>query len=393
MMRLTYIPFKKKMMMALGALLVALVLLLFPQPASADATRFEEGTVTGQNVNMRLRPSLESPVVCQIDTGARIGIYCEYDDGWIRVIYGNYRGYIKRDLVFLPSEDNFQANVFGDDLRLRKSPAEYGDVIAKLSVGTPMTVKDIEGDWYYISVNGEDTEGYVSKEYVKLSDDEQAAFYLAPGMEGSAVYNMQKELKRRNFFGFPCTGVYGSATKKAVRLFQDMAGVSTQDGIATAETLEILYSEEDIKLEGSQAAGSGGMVLMSDWYDVVNDKFKTHVPVKVIDVKTRKSYTVIRYAGTGHADVCPATPEDAAKMLDIYGGKWSWDRRPVWVIINGVMYAASTNGMPHGVDYDPNDGMVGQVCIHFHNSKGHASDAIDATHQACVEYAYQISKD
>lgn len=387
------INIKGKKYLWLAAAVILFVLLLLPKTAFADSAQFEEGTVTGVKVNMRLRPSIDSPVVCQIDTGARIGIYCEYDDGWIRVIYGNYRGYIKRDLVFLPSEDSYQGNVYGDALRLRKAPAEYSDVISELEVGTPLTIEDIQGDWYLVSVNGEsDVEGYVAKDYIELSDDDMAEYYLAPGMTGSAVYNMQKELKRRNFYGYPCTGVYGTATKKAVRLFQDLAGLP-KDGIASAETLSILYSEEDIHLEGSTAAGSGGVVLMSDWYTVVNDKFKTLTPVTVVDVLTGKTYQVIRYAGTGHADVCPATPKDTAIMLETYGGEWSWDRRPVWVIINGVMYAASTNGMPHGVDYNRHDNMYGQVCIHFYNSEGHASGVIDATHQACVEYAYRISKD
>ncbi len=388
-----HIHLQLKKVIWLTAVLVVLMLLMLPKPAYADAARFEEGTVTGQNVNMRLRPSVDSPVVCQIDTGSRIGIYCEYDDGWIRVIFGNYRGYIKRDLVFLPSEDSFQGNVFGDALRVHRDPAEYSDVITELPVGTPLTIKDIQGDWYYVSVNGEDeTEGYVSKDFIKMSDDAVAEYYLAPGMTGSAVYNMQKELKKRNFYGYPCTGVYGPATQKAVRLFQDLAGL-TKDGIASAETLSILYSDEDIHLEGAQAAGSGGVVLMSDWFTVVNERFKTLTPVTVVDVLTGKSYQVIRYAGTGHADVCPATPKDTAIMLETYGGEWSWDRRPVWVIINGVMYAASTNGMPHGVDYNSQDNMDGQVCIHFYNSIGHASGEIDPTHQACVEYAYERSKD
>ena len=384
---------KEKKIVWLAAGLLMFLLLLAPKPVFADSAQFEEGTVTGEHVNMRLRPSLDSPVICQIDTGARIGIYCEYEDGWIRVIYGNYRGYIKRDLVFLPSEDNYQGNVYGDALRLRKSPADYSDVISELPVGTPLTIEDIQGDWYYVSVNGENsTEGYVAKEFVQLSEDDVAKYYLAPGMTGSAVYNMQKELKRRNFYGYPCTGVYGTATKKAVRLFQDLAGLP-KDGIASAETLEVLYSEEDIHLEGSAAAGSGGVVLMADWFTVVDAKFKTLTPVTVVDALTGKSYQVIRYAGTGHADVCPATPKDTAIMLETYGGEWSWDRRPVWVIINGVMYAGSTNGMPHGVDYNRHDNMDGQVCIHFYNSIGHASGIIDPSHQACVEYAYKISKD
>ena len=217
---------KKSIKFIIVGLVVIAALLVSPLTAFADAAKFEEGTVISDNINMRLRPSLDSPVVCQIDRGARIGIYCEYEDEWIRVIYGNYRGYIKRDLVFLPSEDQFQGNVYGDDLRLRKSPGDYSTVVAELEVGTPLTIEDINGDWYFVTVNGEDTEGYVAKNYVVESDSDVASFTLKPGMTGSAVYNMQKELKKRNFYAFPCTGVYGDATKLAVRNFQRVAGIA-----------------------------------------------------------------------------------------------------------------------------------------------------------------------
>jgi len=367
------------------------ILIAFPISAAADAARFEEGTVTSDNINMRLRPSLKAPVVTTIDQGARIGIYCEYENDWIRVIYGNYRGYIKRNLVFLPSEDAYQGNVFGDALRLRKSPGAYSTVLKELPVGTPLTIKDINGEWYLVSVNGEDIEGFVKKDYVKKTDSETASFKLAPGMTGSAVYNMQKELKKRNFYAFPCTGVYGTATKTAVRNFQRVAGLR-KDGIAGEETLHLLYNDDSIRLEGSAAAGSGGIVLKADWYTVVHERFKLEQKAQVIDVRTGKSYMVTRYAGVNHADVTPDTPKDTAIMKETYGGEWSWDRRPVWVIVNGVMYAASINGMPHGVDYNRNDNMMGQVCIHFNNSKGHASNAVDIIHQEAIDYAYRKSK-
>ena len=165
-----------------------------------------------------------------------------------------------------------------------------------------------------------------------------------------------------------------------------------KDGIAGADTLDLLYNDPTIRLEGSAAAGSGGIVLKADWFTVVDDKFMLQSTAKIIDVKTQKSYNVIRYAGINHADVTPATKEDTAIMLETYGGEWSWDRRPVWAVINGVMYAASINGMPHGDDYNRNDGMDGQVCLHFYNSKGHASDAVDEVHQECIEYAYRKSQ-
>jgi SH3-like domain-containing protein len=375
--------------------IIAIVLLFFillsPIVSSAEIVTFEEGTVISDKINMRLRPSLDAPIVFTIDEGSRIGIYCEYDNDWIRVIYGNYRGYIKRDLVFLPSEDSYQGNVLDDALRVRKNPGNYSTIVAQLEVGTPLTIKDIYGDWFFVSVNEQDIDGYVHQDFIEKSDSEIVGFRLLPGMSGSAVYNMQKELKKRNFYGFPCTGVYGPATKTAVRNFQRVAGLR-KNGEATEETLYLLYNDDTIRLEGSAAAGSGGIVLKSDWYSVIDDKFEYESTAKIIDAKTGKSFNVTRNAGVNHADITPNTSSDTAKMKEIYGGSWSWERRGVWVVINGVMYAASMNGMPHGEDYNRKDNMDGQICLHFAGSKGHASNAVDASHQDKIDYAYRKAR-
>ena len=55
-----------------------------------------------------------------------------------------------------------------------------------------------------------------------------------------------------------------------------------------------------------------------------------------------------RNGGTNHADCQPLTAADTAAMKKAYGGTWSWNRRAVFVTINGTNYAASINGMPHG---------------------------------------------
>ena len=34
-------------------------------------------------------------------------------------------------------------------------------------------------------------------------------------------------------------------------------------------------------------------------------------------------------------------------MKSIYGGDWSWERRPVIITVNGRKLAASMAGMPH----------------------------------------------
>jgi hypothetical protein len=75
-------------------------------------------------------------------------------------------------------------------------------------------------------------------------------------------------------------------------------------------------------------------------------------------------------------------------MKQMYGGKWSWQRRPIWVTIDGVTYAASQHGMPHKCDVITGNDMDGHFCIHFNDSKIHATGEECPRHQACVDTAF-----
>lgn len=111
---------------------------------------------------------------------------------------------------------------------------------------------------------------------------------------------------------------------------------------------------------------------------------------RVIDVQTGISFTAVRYRGSNHADFEPATQRDTDTLKSIYG-RWSWNRRPVIVIIAGDAFAASMNGMPHGQCSVKDNGYKGHSCIHFLNSKTHGSRKVDKAHQAAVMEAYNTN--
>ena len=114
--------------------------------------------------------------------------------------------------------------------------------------------------------------------------------------------------------------------------------------------------------------------------------FTKYVTVRVIDIKSQREYFVQRLGGYNHADVQTIDYENTKIFKEIYGGEWSWVRRPVWVEIDGQFFAGSTNGMPHGFSLIDN-GEGGHTCIHFLNSKTHGTKRVDEAHQECVDYA------
>jgi hypothetical protein len=257
-----------------------------------------------------------------------------------------------------------------------------------LAAGTAVEIMNIVGDWYYVET--EEAKGYVHKDDIELSKAKSASLTLKPDMKGVAVSDMQRELRKRGFFGGPVTGYYGELTLSAVKAFQKEAKLS-QDGIVGTKTLELLYGDNDIKTTASEMAGIQGEVQLTHW-DTINKRWKRGTYATVTDVKTGIQFKVYRFGGWWHADSEPATAADTKKMKKACGGSWTWSRRPIWVTIDGVTYAASQHSMPHMVDVVKGNDFPGHFCIHFLHSKVHHSAKECPKHQACVKYAYNKAK-
>lgn len=102
------------------------------------------------------------------------------------------------------------------------------------------------------------------------------------------------------------------------------------------------------------------------------------------DVRTGARLRVRRYGGYLHADVEPATTRDTAVLEALYGGSWSWRRRPVVAILGGRRVAASINGMPHGQGMVRDNAFEGHFCLHFLESRIHRTGRADPSHQLMV---------
>lgn len=198
---------KSSLLTVIAAIIVA-IFIFMPNEAEAMPS-FEEATVTGNEVNMRLRPDTEAPIVLKLKQGTRIGVFEEEVEGWYRIIYGNYRGYISTEYVFLPSTDSIVGNSLEDNVKVLANPITYSKSVATLSAGEGITIKNFLGDWYFIeTADGE--LGYVQKTSIKQSSSTKVADILKEGMSGAAVKKMQTELKKRGFFTGTATGYYGN---------------------------------------------------------------------------------------------------------------------------------------------------------------------------------------
>lgn len=177
--------------------------------------------------------------------------------------------------------------------------------------------------------------------------------------------------------------------------------VGDRSGYMKAEFLKAYdgeYVEEDTP-EGepfaetvTYAETAVGTVELLDWADA-KKLFTVGTPAQIIDVRTKIIYWVASFSNGKHADVEPITTDDTDAMKRTYGGRWSWDTRPILVIINGRTLAASINGMPHGGGVNSKNGMNGQICIHFRGSKTHNGNRThENDHQNSVTEAFNTAQ-
>lgn len=147
-----------------------------------------------------------------------------------------------------------------------------------------------------------------------------------------------------------------------------------------------------------------------DWYKEGQYVFPIGKVGKLIDMETGKSFMVKRTIGANHSDTETLTAEDSKVMKEVFGGSWTWNRRPFILEVDERRFAVSAAGMPHaGVDgvpflqnvssrsdnwgYGPNydsisgNGMDGHFDLYFLNSLTHNNNSIDAKHQYNVMMA------
>lgn len=339
---------------------------------------------------MREQPSLEAAVLTQLTEGTTVDVVT-LEGEWYRTKFGIIDGFVHQSCLFVVGDAGRNGTILHDGTALREQADGASAEVAQLACGNGVQVTDFQPGWYQVTYGGKT--GYVAKEQVSVTNafsGETEVRVLKSGMSGQAVIKAQNELIKRGFMTGAASGTYDDATVAAVKTFQKAAGTSA-DGVAGGQTLASLYGDNNIVLTISEKSQVKGKVEMIEWSEV-NKLIPRGAEYTVIDVKTGKSWRDRRLYGHNHIDSEPLTKKDTETMKSVYGGKWSWDRRAVWVVYKNRVFAASINGMPHGYYQIKDNGMNGQYCIHFYKSKTHGGNKQCPMHQAMVLAAYRAGK-
>jgi hypothetical protein len=269
-------------------------------------------------------------------------------------------------------------------LNIREQATTQSEALRCVVKGTKLTILDSTGDWYRVRYGK--VEGYVAKEYVSAASSAKTDTKAAsgapktskPGDSNNSVLKLQQALTDKGYYKGRLSGNYGELTEKAVRAFQKAKGLES-DGIAGASTIKALF--------GAAAAGTTYKTEKPNWFKGGQDLIPKDAVFSIKDVRSGRIFKVKRWSGGNHIDAEPYRAADTKAMKAAYGGRWSWDRRPILVLYNGHVYAASMNGMPHGNATIKDNGFDGVFCIHFYKSKTHETNRVDPQHQACVNEA------
>ena len=272
---------------------------------------------------------------------------------------------------------------------------DYGDA----------TVKAVKA---FQKMNGLTEDGVAGSTTLKKLNDDKAikadgssydslstAQTLKKGDSGVQVKALQKRLKELGYYKDYVDGDYGLATATAVSDFQ-RANKLTVTGTANPTTLKKMISTSAVskdkadKEQGSSGS-TGGQTYKTeslDWFEDGDTLFRRKTTLKVKDCKTGLIFTAQVLYGSKHLDAEPLTAADTATLLRINGGvEFKHTRRPVLVLYNGHVYAASIYSEPHGDQTILDNNFEGQFCLHFSGSMTHGTSVVDSDHQECVRQA------
>ncbi len=307
------------------ALCICLLLCHMSALAAAEAT-------TTARVNLRARAALDAAVLKTVKANTAVDII-EFDpNGWSKVRAGKQEGYMKSEFLH--------------------------------TIQTPLA-----------------TETSVT---TKPADAVPLAQTVAEPIASTALTTL-RTAKRVNFRAAP------ELTAKVLKTINAGVSITVETYDPLGWSLVVLdgvtgYIKSEY-LTDSKVQDKGTVELL-EW-SVAKTIFTLNAPAQVYDVRSGLTYTVQSFSNGSHADVEPLTKADTEILHQTFDNRWQWSVRPVWVTINGHTMAASINGMPHGGGVIDDNGIDGQVCIHFlHSTTHNGNKSFAREHQNGVTEAW-----
>lgn len=356
----------------LAALILTFVLMTVGNTALASTKWLAKIT---SSAKVYASAKTDSKVLGTVKSGTVVTL-TENKDGWAKITLDGKTGYVKSGTVKKATQTMYVKTA---TLVVNKNENTGSAKLFTLGFGESVKVDAVNGSRAHVTVNGK--EGYCS--YSSLTSVNpntlKANFYAqkdgvkvyeTPSSSAKAIASMKTNAK------VTCVAQYNATW------FRVKSG-SKYGYVKAGEFNIVKWSKY------STASPVCAKSVEADWWKSdIRSKFYKGRTVVVTDVATGISWKVYRGGGTNHADVQPLTSKDTAAMKKACGSDFgTWNRRAIWVSIDGVKYAASMNCMPHGSGSINDNNFDGHHCIHFTNSRTHGSDSVCPKHQAAIKKA------
>lgn len=218
---------------------------------------------------------------------------------------------------------------------------------------------------------------------------------------GDLVAMIQTRMRELGYFHFKPTGNYQAMTRNAMieyqKLQMDTEGKQfIADGTVGDQSLEALFSTrserapiaQDVHIpKGKDANGTQKQTGQATVWSEVKTKLSVGGKYTLIDFNTGVTFDVVFVGGEQHAEVECASAPDTTIMKEVFGGDFSYFKRPMLVSLGGVLTACSLQGQPHGEDTVPGNDMDGHLCLYFEESKSHVGAMGDVEHRGNITTA------
>ena len=362
---------------------------------TAEKTEPVEAYVSVDGAKAYKKASASSKVLARLDINENVNVI-SVDGSWAKVEKNGAYGYMKADQLSAEKTDvvvkkTFTAYVKEDGVKAYDSYDGKGSAVKTFEMDDKVTVKAYNSTWAQVRYGGETMymkTGDLSTEINdKVIKESFTAYAKEDGVKAYDSYDGKGSVVKTFKVNGKVTVVARNSKWAQVKYDGRIMYIKVSD-----------LSREKINTipdNGSTVMPASGTAKKADWWESdIRTIFPVGKVVTITDVETGIAWQVKRSGGTNHADVQPLTKADTAAMKKVYGGKWSWDRRAVFVTIDGVNYAGSINGMPHGSgNMIPDNDFNGHHCLHFTNSRTHGTNNKDADHQDAINKAASVTLD
>ena len=338
-----------------------------------------ETFVTTDDVNMRRERSTNSEVIGSLSAGANVEVQSHDPAGWSAVSVNGATGFIRSDFLTLPAGTFPRTLRTTGDVNFRTEPSTESNLITTIGGNTRVEVLEHDpAGWSKVNYNG--AAGYIRSDLLFRYIEGTGAQPSSNSSSGSMTLWTNAGV---NFRESPSTDA------RIIGTVIEGTAVNVLEHNPTGWS-KVRINGSTGYIRSDFLSSSNVVVELVEW-SIVKEMLSDGQVIRVRDVSTGRSFNVRVYTRGRHADVDPVTRADSDILREISGGRWSWDRRPVWVTIGERTIAASTHSMPHGSSGVRDNGMNGHICIHFLGSQHH-NGGNPAKHQAAVQQAYRAGQ-